>query len=200
MGDVNLASPIILSTKGSFFMKRIFAALLCAGLIIVFASGCFGGQQVNPEDVATGDEASSFEAKDYPNDFTGLCNYFAAYGYINPKDTSKITEMDASLIGAKIGKKFTAVRINDTDVKNITIELYEYSTNDRPATADEVSSSVKSNGTFTILELPEVKAYISDNGQFLMIYNDKGLDESKTDSDNYKWREEVVEKFKAFHK
>ena len=32
-----------------------------------------------------------------------------------------------------------------------------------------------------------------------MIYTDKGLDESKTDSDNYKWREEVLEKFKTFH-
>ena len=181
-------------------MKRVLAALLCAGLLIVFASGCMGGQQVNPEDVATGDEASSLDANDYKNNFEGLCNYFAAYGYINPKDETKNTEMDASLIGAKIGKKFTAVRIDDVDVKNIFIELYEYKTDELNATADEVIASVERDGTFSILDLPDVKAYMSDNGKFLMIYNDKGLDESKTDSDNYKWREQVIEKFKAFHK
>ena len=181
-------------------MKRILAALLCAGLIMVFASGCMGGQQVNPEDVATGDEASSLDAADYSNDLDGLSKYFSAYGYINYKDTSKATEMDASLIGAKTGKKFTAVKIDDKDVKNITIELYEFNTEEKKSTADEVIASVKSNGTFSILNLPEVKAYLSDNGKFLMIYTDKGLDESKTDSENYKWREEVLEKFKSFHK
>ena len=201
MGDVDLTSPIISFTERIvYFMKRVLAALLCAGLLIVFASGCMGGgQQTNPEAVATGDEASSFDAKDYKNDFEGLCNYFAAYGYINPKDESKSTEMDASLIGAKIGKKFTAVKMDDKDVKDITIELYEFDTQSQNATADEVVKSVKADGTFSILELPDVKAYLSDNGKFLMIYNDKGLDESKTDSDNYKWREEVLEKFKSFH-
>ena len=181
-------------------MKRIFAALLCAGLIMVFATGCFGGQQTNQADVATGDEARSLEAADYNNDFEGLCNYFAAHGYINPKDETKATEMDLSLVGAKAGKKFTAVRIDDKDVKNITIELYEFNTGENKSTADEIIASVKSNGTFSILNLPEVKAYLSDNGKFMMIYTDKGLDEKKTDSDNYKWREEVLEKFKAFHK
>lgn len=201
MGDVDLTSPIISFTERIvYFMKRVLAALLCAGLLIVFASGCMGGgQQTNPEAVATGDEASSLDAKDYKNDFEGLCNYFAAYGYINPKDESKNTEMDASLIGAKIGKKFTAVKMDDKDVKDITIELYEFDTQSQNATADEVVKSVKADGTFSILELPDVKAYLSDNGKFLMIYNDKGLDESKTDSDNYKWREEVLEKFKSFH-
>ena len=201
MGDVDLTSPIISFTERIvYFMKRVLAALLCAGLLIVFASGCMGGgQQANPEAVATGDEASSLDAKDYKNDFEGLCNYFAAYGYINPKDESKNTEMDASLIGAKIGKKFTAVKMDDKDVKDITIELYEFDTQSQNATADEVVKSVKADGTFSILELPDVKAYLSDNGKFLMIYNDKGLDESKTDSDNYKWREEVLEKFKSFH-
>lgn len=181
-------------------MKRVIAALLCAGLIIVFCAGCFGTQQANPEDVATGDEASSLNANDYKNDLEGLSNYFAAYGYVNPKDSTKCVEMDASLIGAKAGKKYTAVKIDDKEVKNITIELYEYDTEKLPATADEVISSVKSSGTFRILELPEVKATLSDNGKFLMVYTDKGLDEKKTDSDNYKWREEVLEKFKGFHK
>lgn len=200
MGDVNLASPIILSIrKDIYYMKRVLAALLCAGLLLVFASGCMG-TGVNQEDIATGDEASSLEAKDYNDDFEGLCNYFAAYGYINPKDTSTTIDMDAALVGAEIGKKFTAKRIKDTDVKNITIELYAFNTEKLPATADEIIASVKKDGTFSILELPEVHAYLSDNGKYMMIYTDKGLDETKTDSVNYEYREEVLEKFKAFHK
>ena len=199
MGDVDLTSPIISFTERIvYFMKRVLAALLCAGLLVVFASGCMGGQQANP-DAATGDEASSLDAKDYKDNLEGLCNYFAAYGYINPKDENKSSEMDASLIGAKEGKKFTAIRIDNKDVSNITIELYEYDMQNQNATADEVVKSVKEDGTFSILELPEVKAYMSDNGKYLMIYSDKGLDESKTDSDNYKRREEVLEKFKSFH-
>ena len=155
MGDVDLTSPIISFTERIvYFMKRVLAALLCAGLLVVFASGCMGGQQANPN-AATGDEASSLEAMDY--------------------------------------------KMDDKDVKDITIELYEFDTQSQNATADEVVKSVKADGTFSILELPDVKAYLSDNGKFLMIYNDKGLDESKTDSDNYKWREEVLEKFKSFH-
>lgn len=180
-------------------MKRLLALLLCAGMIMVFATGCFG-MGTNPDDKETGDEASSLNANDYKNNFEGLCNYFAAYGYINPQKPSSYTEMDASLIGAETGKKFVAQKIADKDVKNITIELYEFNTDKLPATADEVIKSVKSGGTFSILELPEVKAYLSDNGKFLMIYSDKGLDETKTDSENYQNREEVLEKFRAFHK
>ena len=33
-----------------------------------------------------------------------------------------------------------------------------------------------------------------------MVYKDQTIDESKTDADNYKLREEIIEKFKEFHK
>ena len=135
MGDVDLTSPIISFTERIvYFMKRVLAALLCAGMLIVFASGCMGGgKQTNPEDVATGDEASSLDPKDYKNNFEGLCNYFAAYGYINPKYDDKNTEMDASLIGAKVGKKFTAIRIDDKDVNSILEKLVGDSMNNLPS-------------------------------------------------------------------
>ena len=40
---------------------------------------------------------------------------------------------------------------------------------------------------------------LSDNGKFLMIYNDKSIDENKPEDNNYKLREEITEKFKTFH-
>ena len=175
-------------------MKKLFAAFLAAAMFAVIATGCFGmGQK---QAVATGDEAASQNADDYENNFEGICNYLASFGYINPvKDNVDVTYtvMDASLIGADKGRKFT-----EQTQKKATIEIYEY-TDQKNATADEVISSVKKDGTFTILELPSVNAMLSDNGKFLMIYNDKSIDENKPEDNNYKLREEITEKFKTFH-
>ena len=204
MGDVDLTSPIISFTERIvYFMKRVLAALLCAGMLIVFASGCMGGgKQTNPEDVATGDEASSLDPKDYKNNFEGLCNYFAAYGYINPKYDDKNTEMDASLIGAKVGKKFTAIRIDDKDVNNITIELYEYDTDNIGEEGKRVIDEVKKNGEFYVFgedtKLDGNEAYpadLSDNGKYLLIYTD-----TSTDISNVQRKADFTEKVKAFYK
>lgn len=175
-------------------MKKLFAAILAAAMFSVMAAGCMGMGQKAP--VATGDEAASQNAADYENNFEGLCNYLAAFGYINPvSDNADLTYtiMDASLIGADRGRKFT-----EQSKKKATIEIYEYS-DTKNETADEVLKSVKDKGTFTILELPEVKAMMSDNGKYLMIYNDSTLDENNKESEQYKLREDITEKFKEFH-
>ena len=176
-------------------MKKLCAAMLAAVMFAAVASGCFGAGQKAA--VATGDEAASQNASDYENNFEGLCNYLASFGYINPVDENAdvtFTVMDASLIGAAKGRRFT-----EQTMKKANIEIYEYS-DTKNATADEVLKSVKDNGTFSILELPEVNALLSDNGKYLMVYKDQTIDESKTDADNYKLREEIIEKFKEFHK
>ena len=101
--------------------------------------------------------------------------------------------MDASLIVAKEGRKYTK--------KNIKIELYVYDTNNLNDTANQIIESVKNNGEFVILDLPAVKAYLSDNGKYLMIYSDDSIkkDNPNTEAANYKAREEVIEKFKSFY-
>lgn len=189
-----MTSPIIFF-EGIDTMKKFFAAILAAAMFMLCAAGCTG---MAKSAVETGDEAASLKLNDYNNDFEGLCNYLSAHGYINPlKDNKDITytDMDYALIGAINGGKF----IEQTK-KSANIEIYEFDTTKANATADEVIGSVKSNGTFSILELPKVNAYLSDNGKFMMIYNDKTVDESKTDSESYKLREEILEKFKKFHK
>ena len=158
-------------------MKKLCAAILAAVMFAAVASGCFGAGQKAA--VATGDEAASQNASDYENNFEGLCNYLASFGYINPVDENAdvtFTVMDASLIGAAKGRRFT-----EQTMKKANIEIYEYS-DTKNATADEVLKSVK------------------DNGKYLMVYKDQTIDESKTDADNYKLREEIIEKFKEFHK
>ena len=177
-------------------MKKIIAALAAALMISVVTTGCFGmGQKAA---VATGDEALSQEAADYENNFEGLCNYLASFGYINPvSDNEDVTyvSMDYELVGADKGRKFT-----EQTKKKATIEIYEFNTDKKNATADEVIKSVKNDGVFKIYDLPEVKALLSDNGKYMMIYTDKSINEENTESDEYKLRDEIVTKFKEFHK
>lgn len=185
-------------------MKRILAILLCVGIFAAVAAGCGGAQK---EKIATGDEAASLNAADYKDNLEGLCNYLAAWGYINPynnPDEKKSNEgvtyskMRGELIGAKAdsGKRFTAQHRKDT-----TIELYEYDLGNLNATADEVRASVEKDGTFKNLIGETVNnVYISNNKKYLMIYTDTTINgDTKETDDNYKSRQEVVEKFKKFH-
>ena len=82
------------------------------------------------------------------------------------------------------------------------IELYEYDLNNLNDTAKSVINSVKKDGSFVILDLPAVTAYLSDNGKYMMIYTDNSIDKKNPDenSDSYKHREQVIENFKEFHK
>lgn len=189
-------------------MKRFIAAILCVGLIAAVSVGCGYKDALSKENkptqateatgiLATADEVDS---KNFSDDLEGLSNYFAKKGYITEKDgkidESTVTIMDASLIGAKEGKKF----ITAYGGKAITIELYEYDVKNLNDTAKTVVESVKNSGEFTILDLPSVKAYLSDNEKYLLIYTDSSIDDEKPDenSDNYKHREEVIENFKSF--
>lgn len=188
-------------------MKKIIAAIFTLCCFSSLLAGCGVDdallQNSNTEttaQTATKDEAPIVKDTDFNDDFDGLCDYFVAMGYTVPKvndklDEKNVTEMDAALVGAEQGKKF-ATSYNG---KNITIELYGYNTSNLNDTAKQVIESVKKDGTFTILDLSPVKAYLSDNGKYLMIYSDASIDENKTDTDNYTHREQVIEDFKAFH-
>ncbi len=189
-------------------MKKLLTAVLCAGLIALTASGCGYNNdaliQANSESAAKENASSEQSATeevikdtDYKNDLGGLTDYFIAKGYIQ-KDEKTVTEMDASAIGAKKGKKFAVVY----EGQNVTIELYEYDVENLNDTAKSIISSVEKDGTFSIFDLPAVPAYLSDNGKFLMVYNDKSISKDNPDKTtlNYEHREEVIKDFKAFNK
>ena len=68
-------------------------------------------------------------------------------------------------------------------------------------TAKEIVKEVKDSNSFTIIEgYPVNAAYLSNNGKYLMIYNDTKIDKDnpKKDSNEYKARENAVEDFLAF--
>ncbi len=199
-------------------MKKIIAFLICLCLTAALFAGCGVEDALYAESKAkalettapaTADEATdNVKAENFENSFDGLCKYFTEKLYIVAKkgDKPNETKMDTSLIGAKEGKKFAT----SYGGKPITIELYSYDISNLNDTANEVINSVKTDGTFTIrseyqgseVEMPAVTAYISDNGQYLMIYTDASINSEKpdTESDNYKHREKVIEDFKSFHK
>jgi hypothetical protein len=197
-------------------MKKLIAAILSICCVAAVACGCGYTDALDQQRSATqATEAQSTEdeavdnvnAADFEDSFDGLCEYFnkKLYTVAKETDTPSVTEMDAALIGAVQGKKY-ALTYNGT---SITVELYEYDPENLNDTANEVISSVKTDGTFTIkseyegetLELPAVTAYLSDNGKYLMIYTDSSINAENPDttSDSYTHREEVIENFKAFH-
>lgn len=188
-------------------MKKIIAVIFTLCCFSALLAGCGvedallqNSDTETTTQTATKDEAPIVKDTDFNDDFDGLCDYFVAMGYTVAKagdklDEKNVTKMDAALVGAENGKKF-ATSYNG---KSITIELYSYNTSNLNDTANEVIESVKKDGTFVILDLTPVKAYLSDNGKYMMIYSDTSIDESKTDTDNYAHREQVIEDFKAFH-
>lgn len=176
-------------------MKKIIALLLCLGMFAAVCAGC-GGPQIT----ATGDEANNKSADAYKDTYDDLLNYLSAWGYINPLEKNKgvtYTEMRADLIGAKQGRRFNAQH-----TKNATIELYEFDLSKSNATADEVLSSVKADGSFKNLFGDKVDSvYLSSNGKYLMVYNDTSIkDDTKDTDENYTKRQEVIDKFKKFKK
>lgn len=199
-------------------MKKLLAAILTLCFATVFLAGCGASDALDSRKNTTAATEASSQAEaiqssvkdtDFDDSFDGLCDYFAAMGYNVEKagdavEDTKVTVMDASLIGAEQGKKFSTTY----NGKQIYVELYYYDTKNLSDTAKEIIDSVKTNGAFQILpdnngeKLPAVTAYLSDNGKYLMIYSDASINVEKPDTNsvNYTHREQVIKDFKAFHK
>lgn len=191
-------------------MKKLLAAIIAMVSITAALTGC-GYQDAlevasskNQETTAaaTADEVkNSVKASDYEDSFDGLCNYFRDKGYIVEKagdeiKDANVTVMDASLIGAEQGKKFATKYGGNT----VTVELYAYNQAESNDTAKEIINSVKTNGTFTILDLASVTAYLSDSEKYLMVYTDSSIDSENPDTTaaNYTHRQEVIDDLAAF--
>lgn len=167
-------------------MKKVILLALAAVMLFSF-SGCSGAYDTTPSSASSsGSTSSSSSASTSPNSsassqidegsvdntLQGLEKYLTGKGAI--QGTS--TQMDASYIGAKSGDKY---KYSYEGKDNVTVELYEYDTSSLNDTANKVINSVKKDGKFTILE-HDVKATISDNGKYLMIYTDTANGEKNT--------------------
>ncbi len=185
-------------------MKKIISALLMASFMAILVSGCGyndaleeaskANQQTTAASQSAESEAEESKISDanYKDDFNGLCSYMQDLGYYNDKTTK--TEMDASFIGAKQGVKYSVST-------SLAIEFYEYDTQNLNDTAKEITSEIKESNSFTIIEdHPVSGAYLSNNGKYLMIYNDSSIDKNDPDenSKEYIARENAAKDFLAF--
>lgn len=182
-------------------MKKLIIAGLSAVLIAASFAGC-GNDPLNPPQGTTAATEASGSAtpdtvsqQNYEDTFEGLVNYFADSKYIETDET-KVTKMDAELIGAVQGNRYITVYNN----ANVIIELYAFDTGALTDTGKKVINSVKETGKFQIMDLEAVPACLSDSEKYLMIYKDQSInaEEPDTNSDNYKRQQTITEEFKEF--
>lgn len=150
----------------------LVAALMLAGAL----SGCGAGDlssSSTPTTESTITEPQSPEPPEsevnYSHDLKGLAEKLAAKGYIN---LEKSQTMRADFIGAQSdkGMKYAAV--------SGTLELYEYDPQNLSDRAKKCIQEVKRTGKVTIMEsFGPVDAVLSDNGKYLMIYQDSDASE-----------------------
>jgi hypothetical protein len=143
--------------------KKIIAAMLTICLLMLFCScGVTSWQESSGGD--TSSEVSeisqvdkSISDKNYKDTLSGLCEYLAAAGIVSGESEA----MEAEMIGAESGVKYKT--------ETATVELYEYDLKNLNEIAQDVISSVKENGSFTLMEY-KADAVMSQNGKYPMVY------------------------------
>ncbi len=175
-------------------MKKIITAAIALVMIAALFSGCSDGLAANSaatESVSATESATEAKkAADYSDTYEGLRDYMQDKGYIKIADKeSNVTEMQAKLIGAEKGYRYTMDSVN--------IELYAFNLKKNNKKRDEIISSVEKNGKFTLYNR-EVTAYLSDSGKYLMVYTDSAVGKDDTTSNAYKIQQNAIKAFKAF--
>lgn len=167
-------------------MKKLFI-LSMAAVIALTMSACgvnVGGTSSGSESTASS-QASKPNPDSYEDSLAGLQKYLTD----NSMLSGDATEMQAEFIGAKKGVRY---QMSFNGKNNLTIELYEYDTDNLSDTAKNVLDSVKQNGSFSIMN-QQVPAELSDSGKYLMIYKD-----TATGEQNQAHQKDVSALFKAF--
>lgn len=176
-------------------MKKVIAAVAALLIISLSLVGCNNDplNKTNETSSTSTTNSAVSENKDYDDSLEGLEQLFVDKGYITVNDDrSNVTVMDAALIGAKEGNRYTS-NINGAEV---VVELYAYDVDNLDNTGNEIIKSVTEKGEFQILDLDPVKAYLSDSGKYLLIYNDKSNPAEGTE--NYTRMQTAIKQFKAF--
>ena len=179
-------------------MKKLLIAVLAALMIMTVFAGCYdplADPNRNTTPTASGETASTEpttvpENTTYTDNLDGLRDYLKDAGYLTvADDNGNMTAMKAELIGAKEGRKYTN--------NSIVIELYYYDLSGTNETRDSFIESVKTNGYFTLYD-KNIPAYLSDSGEFLMVYTNSDIKDGDTSSDAYKTMQSCIRKFRSF--
>lgn len=188
-------------------MKKIIAALTACLIIISAFAGCSDPLSSSNKSESKSSKTSSTTsktksstnkpAKKYNDSFADLRTYMKDKGFLTDEvikkaDNTKLPPVDGvdykygyEYIGAVKGEKY----INNT----VVIELYEFKEGEK----NEFVDSVKNNGTFNLFD-KEIKAYLTDNDKYMMIYTDRNIKDEDTESDSYKTMQKAIKAFEEF--
>lgn len=162
-------------------MKRIISviAVLMAVLVIFSAPGCASAPQSQSTTVKISDIEQAGMAR--------LCKQ------LNDDELvpDEAVEMQYEVIGAVAGYRFTV----SLDGGNALVELYEYDLDSLNDSAKSVISQVEEDGSFDMLSISTVNAQLSDNGKYLMIYNDSRSEGDNPDEAHKERRDKITEIF-----
>lgn len=172
-------------------MKRLALIVLVLLVVGISVAGCGYDPLKDPNrnssnTTETTAATQATEAKVYKDNYNGLEEYMKDKEYIETKNR---VEMQAEIIGAKKGYRYTKDTVN--------IELYQYDVKNLSDEANKIIESVKSNGYYTIYD-KKITAYLSNNGKYLMIYNDATVKDKESPA--YKTQQQVIKDFKNFLK
>ncbi len=153
-------------------MKKI-VVLVLALMLAVSLCACMPNANT-PKIQTVTDPATTDEIKveNYEDSLEGLCAYFADMGYVYAMPETTGDEMKdpvvmrAEMIGADKGYKFTYTYGDEI----VVLELYSYTDTD-----SDFYKQAKNEGKITVTEELEegtVDVVLSENGKYLMIYND----------------------------
>lgn len=182
-------------------MKKFLISAVAVLITAVSFASCYDPLSATNQNAtaASSDAASADEAKtksdkinpsDYEQTLDGLRDYMKDSGYITIEEENKnVTTMNAKLIGAEKGNKYTT--------GNIRVELYSFNLKKKNADRDKIIENVKKNGTYNIYN-QTVTAYLSDSGKFLMIYSNSDIAKDDKTSDAYKTMQKAITAFKKF--
>lgn len=158
-------------------MKKIWMISIAAALALTF-SACGVGDVGNASSAAASSQAapsqaasSAVSADSVEDSLSGLESYLTQNAGVSGTPEA----MQADIIGAKSGVRYKYSYNGGKN--NITLELYEYDPSSLSATAQQVVSSVKSKGSFTLLD-KDVNATLSGNAKYLAIVTDSATDDA----------------------
>ena len=195
-------------------MKKILAFMLLVVLALSLCACSSSSTATQPKlaevkgEVGTPDEfvldatADQVEVNKYADDIVGLCEYLAdknCISEVNYDSKAKKLTVDedvkdslivakAELIGAEAGYKFTYTY----DGGSVVVEVYKYKD-----TNNKWYKQAKAEGKITLsdeIENGTFDAILSDNGKYVMIYNDSVEGEARTER-----REAVIKVFNSFY-
>ncbi len=153
-------------------MKKIFAILLIVAIAISLTA-CMGSGADTGSTKATEIKVEDVDIKNYEKTFSGMQKYLKDLKLISG---DKI-ELQADLIGAKKGVRYTADKVD-------FVEFYAFDLDNMTKEGKEVYDAISKGDTYDVLGLQEMKGVISKSGKYMMLYKaDSTYDYSKIEKE-----------------